>query len=120
MSFIPGRMPADSGEQTTTEEPPSTVTRRMRSRPDENYTDTRILFRRVALVLIGILLVIALAYIAVSLHRELDNANTSFAAAGQQGPSAIQIIQVYTESLYRAIIAIGIGMAAYFATRALD
>jgi peptide/nickel transport system substrate-binding protein len=32
MSFIPGRMPGDSGDETTIEEPPSPVTRRMRSR----------------------------------------------------------------------------------------
>jgi hypothetical protein len=67
---------------------------------------------QVIMLLTGLLLAGALISIASDLHSRLNSAAPDI--------SAIQVIQVYTESLYRAVIAIGIGIAVYIFAHAFD
>lgn len=64
---------------------------------------------QVARVAIGLVLIAALVLIAGQLHDTLSNA--------PQDISAVQVIQVYTEALFKAVIAIGAGIAGYVVTR---
>jgi hypothetical protein len=64
----------------------------------------------IARVLIGLALIAALAVIISQLRATLHNAPSDI--------SAIQVIQVYTEALFQAVVAIGLGVAGYVVTRA--
>jgi hypothetical protein len=65
---------------------------------------------RVLRVTVGVLLVIALIVISVDLHHTLDS---------NPDASAPQIIQVYTQALFQAVVAIGVAIAVYVLTRGM-
>jgi hypothetical protein len=128
MSFIPGRMPADSGNETTSEEPPSPVTRRRRSQPrrerapsdsDAQYEDTLPGVTglptgnaaRVIRVIVGLVLAGALIIVAASTVSDINN---------HPDASAVQVTQIYAEGLFYGLVAVGIGIAMYILTRGID
>lgn len=127
MSFIPGRMPVDSGDETTNEEPPSPVTRRRRSQPrrerapsdnDAQYEDDSPgpssepgSAARVIRVIVGLVLAGALIIVAASTVSDINN---------HPDASAVQVTQIYAEGLFYGLVAVGIGIAMYILTRGID
>ena len=128
MSFIPGRMPADSGDETTGKEAPSPVHSRRRSQPrrERPPSDTDVQYdedspgvtrprtgsvARVIRVIAGAALTLALIVVA---------ANTVSDINGHPDASAVQVIQLYAEGFFYGLVAVGIGIAVYIFTRGID
>lgn len=78
-------------------------------------TVTHIGWRAPARIITGAL--VAVALIVIALVTAADASGTT--ASGTE-LSAVQIIQVYAEGCFWAITVIGIGVAAYIATRLRD
>lgn len=63
-------------------------------------------------VLLALAAVVTLLWIAVDLHGAMDAAPADI--------SAIQIVQLYTQSLYKLVVVIGLLLAGYVLSRAME